>query len=65
MKSKHDILTEGELYDFQIRPRVLKLIDDCVARLGIPHRQLRVLDWGCGRGRTVSKLLERESTHTE
>jgi SAM-dependent methyltransferase len=58
MKSEHDILTEDELSSFQLRPRVLKLIDDCVARLGISHRQLRVLDWGCGRGRTVSKLLE-------
>jgi len=28
------------------------------ARFGVSRQDLRVLDWGCGRGRTVLKLLE-------
>ena len=37
---------------------MLQLLDDCCRQLNVSSNQLRVLDWGCGRGSTVSKLLD-------
>jgi len=56
--SKHDPLTEAEMAGFHLKSRVIGCLDDCAGRLGVPRDTLRVLDWGCGRGRTVLKLLE-------
>jgi SAM-dependent methyltransferase len=58
MNTKHDILTEAELRNYKLRSSVLRLIDACAAEQGVSPKALRILDWGCGRGRTVAKLLE-------
>ena len=34
------------------------MLDNSANHFGIPRDHLRVLDWGCGRGKTVSKLLK-------
>lgn len=58
MGSKHDILTEEEVVAYEVRPRTLATLADAASRLGRSSGALRVLDWGCGRGTTVAKLLE-------
>jgi len=56
--SKHDLLTEQEMLSFSLSRRFKEYLDECAGRLGVSLEQMRVLDWGCGRGRTVLKLLE-------
>jgi 2-polyprenyl-3-methyl-5-hydroxy-6-metoxy-1,4-benzoquinol methylase len=34
------------------------MLDECARHFGISCLDLRVLDWGCGRGTTVAKLVE-------
>lgn len=58
MNTKHDLLTKGEINKFKLRSSLLKLIETYTASMGILRKQLRVLDWGCGRGACVAKLLE-------
>ncbi len=56
--TKHDVLTEAEISAFQLDARVSDVIKHSAIEYGIPVTELRVLDWGCGRGRTVIKLLD-------
>lgn len=58
VSSKHDRLTEDELHAFSLRTDVVKKLDAVGWQFGVDRSTLRVLDWGCGRGRTVIKLLE-------
>lgn len=61
MGTKHDILTEEELAAYSVNPAILRKINSFVqdARLGIPKERINILDWGCGRGRAVTKLLDQ------
>ncbi len=58
MGSKHDILTEQELSGFQVSNAVLTAITEFQETVGRSAGQINVLDWGCGRGRSVAKLRE-------
>ena len=58
MGSKHDVLTESEAAGFRLRPEVSGVLRGCAERFGVTEKALRVLDWGCGRGLTVIKLLD-------
>ncbi|MHA1712914.1 MAG: class I SAM-dependent methyltransferase [Candidatus Ranarchaeia archaeon] len=39
-------------------PYILSLIDDCREKLGLNKEELKILDYGCGRGKNVAALLE-------
>lgn len=52
MGTKHDILTEKEMAEFEIQPAIREVIAD------LPPGSA-ILDWGCGRGRSVARLREQ------
>ncbi|MDP6439202.1 MAG: class I SAM-dependent methyltransferase [Candidatus Brocadiia bacterium] len=54
--SKHDVLTEVEMSRFKFRKHMLRRIDSCCARTGVPRTEFNILDYGCGRGRAVAWL---------
>lgn len=58
VSSKHCCLAEDELATFSLRSRVLGKLESVATEFGPEPGALRVLDWGCGRGRTVIKLLD-------
>ncbi len=58
MGTKHDRLTEQELATYQPHPAVLAGIEQLTRELALPREEIRLLDWGCGRGRSVAKLRE-------
>ena len=58
--TKHDVLTEEELAGYRLNPDLLVHLDALLARHpGKTSAEINVLDWGCGRGRSVAKLRER------
>lgn len=61
MGSKHDILTEEELSEFSLSKSLEHLLADFACSFEPPFKpeQINVLDWGCGRGRSVAKLREK------
>jgi SAM-dependent methyltransferase len=56
---KADRLTAAEMAGFRPNPEVLRYVLRGGAAPVAPARRLRVLDWGCGRGRLVADLLGR------
>ena len=61
MATKHDVLKEEELAGFSVNPAVRNRIESFVRSIDPPllKERINVLDWGCGRGRSVAKLLEQ------
>jgi 2-polyprenyl-3-methyl-5-hydroxy-6-metoxy-1,4-benzoquinol methylase len=57
-ETKHDRLTEKDVSQYVLPNRVLVVLDECARQFGVAHSELRVLDWRCGRGMLVAKLLE-------
>lgn len=53
-----DQLTQQEFSQYRLNPEVIRYIEECRARLGLEKSEMRILDWGCGRGRSVAKLLQ-------
>lgn len=57
--TKHDILTEKEMSDFALSPRIFGQIERFRKKMNLEKSQMNVLDWGCGRGRSVAWLREQ------
>lgn len=60
MSSKLDVLTEEELATYKLNPILEKQIELFLSiHPEIKPKELKVLDWGCGRGRSVAKLRDK------
>ena len=58
MGSKHDLLTKEEIETQALYGQVVNLLETYSDQHKVPYSSLRVLDWGCGRGKTVIQLLQ-------
>lgn len=56
MNTQHIPLDEAAVKAKSVQPVVVRLLEQTAARLGKPKNELRVLDYGCGRGNTVAAL---------
>jgi SAM-dependent methyltransferase len=57
--AKHDELTEEEFAKYKPPSRAIDQLNLYAASRGLSAKQIKVLDWGCGRGRFVLWLLEQ------
>jgi SAM-dependent methyltransferase len=57
--SKHDALTQEEFATFVPNENMMSRLHDFAQSTGRQPREIRALDWGCGRGRNVLWLRER------
>lgn len=56
-----DILTESEytkLVDGGLNHEVVRYLEYCRKKLGLLKNEINIIDWGCGRGIWVARLLE-------
>lgn len=56
--AKHDLLTEEEFAAYKAPTRAVQQLNQFLASTGKTASQIKVLDWGCGRGRFVLWLRE-------
>lgn len=57
--SKHDALTAEEAASYKPHSEILRYIADQNENESERFKNLKILDWGCGRGRLVAYLLDR------
>lgn len=57
--SKHEVLTDAQFGSFDPPKRTLHYIEEYRKRAGLEPSQLRILEWGCGRGRETLWFRER------
>ncbi|MEQ9424513.1 MAG: methyltransferase domain-containing protein [Cyclobacteriaceae bacterium] len=58
MSKKYEPLTLKELNDFRLKPKIIGSIERYRKTNNLKPEEIRILDWGCGRGRSVLKLLQ-------
>lgn len=59
MGTKHDLLSEQEMFIFDVHPYVKNRIAFYLNENSkMKPSDINILDWGCGRGRSVAKLRE-------
>lgn len=59
MASKHDVLTEDEMKFFNVNSVLIDEINKfLLSHPNLKKEDVNILDWGCGRGRSVAKLRE-------
>jgi SAM-dependent methyltransferase len=51
-----DVLTKNELQKFELNQEIARYLEESRQRLGLEKKDMRVLDWGCGRGEAVAYL---------
>jgi SAM-dependent methyltransferase len=56
---KSDILTQAEFADFSPNERILHHIEAFRQSQNLRKEEMRLLDWGCGRGRSVLWMREQ------
>jgi SAM-dependent methyltransferase len=56
--AKHDLLTEEEFAAYKAPARAIQQLKQFAALKGKSTSRIKVLDWGCGRGRFVLRLRE-------
>ncbi len=57
-RTKHDPLTEREMASFVLNPLLGQHLAEFKHARRLADKDLRILDWGCGRGRSVLRLRE-------
>ena len=57
--SNNDLLTAEEFESYSPSAPIIRRIEACRARFGVPRARFRILDWGCGRGTFVLWLREQ------
>ncbi len=57
--TKHEALTQKEMADYSMNPRIFRWIEYYRNKMNLEKKQMNLLDWGCGRGRTVLWLREQ------
>lgn len=57
--SNNDLLTQREFSFFKPHPIMVDHIERCRSFFGVPKKDFRIVDWGCGRGVLVLWLRER------
>ncbi len=57
-RTKHDVLTEDEMASFELNVLLGRRLSDFKHARRLADKDIRILDWGCGRGRSVLRLRE-------
>lgn len=59
MGTWRDTLTEEDIAKFTLRETLVNNIEKFRTRYGLKKSEFKILDWGCGRGRSVLFLREK------
>ena len=57
--SKHNILTQKEFSKYHPHPLIVEFVEGYRKVKNLKKSQINILDWGCGRGKTVLWLKEK------
>ncbi len=58
-----DVLTQEEYSTIKLNTETLRYLEMARKKLGLEMSEVRIMDWGCGRGTTILKLLELGYPH--
>ncbi|MEO5574359.1 MAG: class I SAM-dependent methyltransferase [Gammaproteobacteria bacterium] len=58
MTTMHDVLTDKDISTFVINLEILRYLELLRKKINLDRHEINVLDWGCGRGQSVSLLRE-------
>jgi len=57
--SKHKVLTSADLNGYKVNNNLIQIINNYLKLNDIQKDEIKILDWGSGRGRTVAALREQ------